>query len=335
MKVSVIVPIYNSAEYLHQCIDSILIQDLDEFEVLLVDDGSTDDSSTIIDDYMARDSRICAIHKQNGGISSARNAGIKVAKGEYMIFLDSDDWWNSKDCLRNLYAIAVNTNADLVRGNYYRVDDDGNQRNDWRTPTPSMEYQNCVMDSVSFLQSVICGHYYAPLCLFKQSCFEDIRFDEELCYQEDVDFLSLLLTKPLRCVYIPLFFYNYRFRPNSMVCLNNIVKLKSAFSVVKKMYSFSNLCPTEAQKLFYIRKAVFLYKDTFCMELTREPLYLEISRIVRTVKLKALNRNVRRWIRESGLQKRLWPFYLMSMLPPVIAIRAIRMKHNVARCISK
>ena len=335
MTVSVIIPIYNLPKYLRQCVDSALGQNFDDFEVILVDDGSTDDCVAIVDEYAAADCRVKAIHKKNGGLSSARNAGLDVAEGDYVIFLDSDDWWNSKDCLRKLYDMAVNNEVDIIRGNYSRVDDDGNQINDWKTPTPSLEFQNCVMDSASFWQSVICGHYYVPLCLFKQSCIKDIRFDEELIFQEDIAFWSLLLTKPLRCVYTPLFFYNYRFRPNSMASLNNVAKLKSAISVVNKLYFFSSLCSTEVQTQLYIRKAVFLYKDMFCMELTREPLYLEIRGIVRLVNLKALNRNVQRWIRESGLQKRLKSFYMMSMLPPVIAIRTIRMKHNIARFLSK
>lgn len=335
MNISVIVPIYNLPEYLRQCVDSVLCQNFDDFEVILVDDGSTDDSVAIVDEYAAKDCRVKAVHKKNGGSSSARNAGLDVAEGDYVIFLGSDDWWNTKDCLSNLYNVAVDREADLVRGNYYRVDDYGNRSNDWGIPSPGDEFQDCVMDSISFLQSVVCGHYYVWLYLFKRSCLKDIRFDEELYYQEDIDFVSLLLAKPLRCVYTPLFFYNYRFRPNSMASLNNVVKLKSAISVVNKLYFFSSLCSTEVQTQLYIRKAVFLYKDMFCMELTREPLYLEISRIVRVANLKALNRNVRRWIRESGLLNLLWPFYMMSMLPPVIAIRVIHIKQNIAIHISK
>lgn len=90
--ISVIVPVYNVEKYLHRCVDSILNQTYENLEILLVDDGSTDGSGAICDEYAQRDSRVRVIHKENGGLSSARNAGIDAAKGEYLAFVDSDDW---------------------------------------------------------------------------------------------------------------------------------------------------------------------------------------------------------------------------------------------------
>ena len=91
-KISVIVPVYNVEKYLHKCVDSILKQTLSDIELILVDDGSPDGSGAICDEYAQKDSRVKVIHKPNGGVSSARNAGIKVAKGEWLCFVDSDDW---------------------------------------------------------------------------------------------------------------------------------------------------------------------------------------------------------------------------------------------------
>lgn len=92
--VSIIIPVYKVEQYLRQCVDSILGQRLESFEIILVDDGSPDGSGKICDEYAEKDSRIRVIHKENGGLSSARNAGIDASLGEYIIFLDSDDWWN-------------------------------------------------------------------------------------------------------------------------------------------------------------------------------------------------------------------------------------------------
>lgn len=95
MTISVIVPIYNAEKFLHYCIDSILNQSFVDFEILLVNDGSTDNSGRICDEYAGKDTRAKVIHKQNGGVSSARNAGIEAAKGEYICFVDSDDYLES------------------------------------------------------------------------------------------------------------------------------------------------------------------------------------------------------------------------------------------------
>ena len=94
--ISVIVPVYNVAAYLPECLDSILSQDYDKLEVILIDDGSTDDSGTICDDYAARDGRIRVIHQKNGGAAAAKNAGLRAATGEYLSFVDSDDFLEPK-----------------------------------------------------------------------------------------------------------------------------------------------------------------------------------------------------------------------------------------------
>lgn len=111
--ISCIVPVYNVEKYLANCVDSILKQTFANFELILVDDGSTDKSSSICDEYAIKDSRIKVIHKINGGVSSARNTGLDIAKGEYITFIDSDDWVDSNYFL-TLYKAAIETNADLV-----------------------------------------------------------------------------------------------------------------------------------------------------------------------------------------------------------------------------
>ena len=95
MRFSVIVPVYNVEDYLDKCIISILGQDYNDFEIILIDDGSTDKSGMICDEYQSKDERIHVVHKSNNGLSSARNTGIKEAKGDYLVFVDSDDWIDS------------------------------------------------------------------------------------------------------------------------------------------------------------------------------------------------------------------------------------------------
>jgi glycosyltransferase involved in cell wall biosynthesis len=111
--ISVIVPVYNVENYIRECIDSILAQTFHSFELLLIDDGSTDESGRICDEYKTIDSRIHVIHKENGGLSSARNRGLDESKGEYICFIDSDDAVKV-DYLDKLYCEIENNNVDMV-----------------------------------------------------------------------------------------------------------------------------------------------------------------------------------------------------------------------------
>lgn len=106
-KLSVIVPVYNAEDYLHRCIDSILAQTFTDFELLLINDGSKDNSGKICDEYAAKDNRIRVFHKDNGGVSSARNVGLDNVRGEYVTFVDSDDWIEPEMYKAMLYELGV------------------------------------------------------------------------------------------------------------------------------------------------------------------------------------------------------------------------------------
>ena len=111
--VSVVIPVYNVEQYLRECVDSVLRQTYSSYEIILVDDGSTDSSGSICDAYAAKDNRISVIHKANGGLSSARNAGLEKSKGKYVYFLDSDDYI-VEDALEKLVGTAEKENAEIV-----------------------------------------------------------------------------------------------------------------------------------------------------------------------------------------------------------------------------
>lgn len=115
--ISIIVPVYNSASTLPNCIESLLTQTYPDFEILLIDDGSKDTSSSLCDMYMSQDSRIRTFHKVNGGVSSARNLGIKQAKGEYITFCDADDSFEP-DALSFFYNTISQYNPDIIRTGY-------------------------------------------------------------------------------------------------------------------------------------------------------------------------------------------------------------------------
>ena len=127
-KVTVIIPVYNVAAYLPQCLDSVIAQTLDDIEIICVNDGSKDESLAVLNEYAAQDSRIKIIDKANAGVSAARNDGIAAAQGEYIAFLDGDDFLEP-DCLEKVYATAVSGNFDTVVFKHNLID--GNKKTVW------------------------------------------------------------------------------------------------------------------------------------------------------------------------------------------------------------
>ncbi|MBR2280848.1 MAG: glycosyltransferase family 2 protein [Ruminococcus sp.] len=123
--ISIVVPVYNVEKYLNQCVDSILMQTYKDFEIILVDDGSTDSSGKICDEYAEENGNIKVIHKQNEGLGLARNTGIEQTNGDYVTFLDSDDYWGSEKALSALMDSIEKNNADTCIGGYTRVTNDG------------------------------------------------------------------------------------------------------------------------------------------------------------------------------------------------------------------
>ena len=137
--ISVIVPIYKVEKYLCKCVDSIINQTYNNLEIILVDDGSPDNCPKICDEYAKQDSRIKVIHKENGGLSDARNAGMKIAKGEYVSFIDSDDYI-SDDFIETLYTTMKTENSDIVECDIVKFEDG---------TTPVVEKENCEINSFS------------------------------------------------------------------------------------------------------------------------------------------------------------------------------------------
>ena len=152
-KLSVIVPVYNTEKYLRECIDSILAQTFRDFELILVDDGSTDGSGTICDEYAKQDARIRVIHQENGGITVARKSGVRVACGEYVTFVDSDDWID-----REMYHILLSQeHADIIICNMIRF-----TRSD-------KILLKCCIEPGSYDKQKLMDRFY-PIMLFDYNC---------------------------------------------------------------------------------------------------------------------------------------------------------------------
>lgn len=185
--VSVIIPVYNVSDYLSHCIDSLLSQTCHDFELVLVDDGSTDGSAEICDAYASKDARIKVVHQANGGVSSARNKGIEMAKGEYVCFVDADDWVE-KDMIELLYSAADNKKADFVYCDYIQEkDNDVNY----------IETARCVENDSRATKMNILNGWFVSSCMsiIRRSILtqHNIRFNEYLRYNEDFNFIAKCL----------------------------------------------------------------------------------------------------------------------------------------------
>lgn len=201
--ISIIVPVYNAEKYLRKTLDSILSQTYTNWECLLIDDGSKDSSGVICDDYATNDCRFKVYHKENGGVASARQYGILVAKGDYSIHVDSDDWIHC-DMLKILCEKAVSTNADIVVCDFTNVG-----KKCW-------EVKQNIVDSSSetLLIGILKGLYFGSLWnkLIRHSLYSqyNVHFFEGINYCEDVLVEAQLLKHNLKVSYVPkvLYYYN-------------------------------------------------------------------------------------------------------------------------------
>lgn len=155
-KFSVVVPCYNVEKYLPQCIDSLCKQTLSDIEIILVDDGSPDNSGKICDEWAEKDNRIKVIHKPNGGVSAARNDGMAIAEGEYIIFCDSDDWL-PENALETLYNEGKRTDADVVIGDVYKTFKN-------KIKLGQLYAKSFVTNDRSFIDKIIQCDFYRTYC---------------------------------------------------------------------------------------------------------------------------------------------------------------------------
>ena len=214
LRVSIIIPVYNVEKYLGKCLDSCLSQNLrgNEYEIIVVNDGSPDNCHKIIEDYEIKYSNIIVINKPNGGLSSARNAGLKVAKGEYVWFVDSDDWIeeNMSETLRTIQSLPE---ADVYCFDTNTVDENGEfVKKITRTLKPFSSYSGMEMyNSFSYPFSAVQFNFWKRTFLIENNLW----FKEGALY-DDWQFILRAYALMNKCVYLGIVMYNYRIRTNTI-----------------------------------------------------------------------------------------------------------------------
>ena len=262
-KISIIVPIYNLESYLDECVSSIVNQTYTNLEIILVNDGSTDRSGAICDKYKAKDERIVVIHQENQGVSVARNNGLDIAIGDYIGFVDADDWIEP-DMFEVLYINMLKYNADISMCRYKHVDQDSLKNLKKNTTLNGIDILKCYL-SEYHITNIINDSVWSKL--YRSSLLDNIRFPEHQTY-EDILFTCKSIINANRLVMSPECLYNYNFRSNSIVHMP--LSLKS-FDIIK----------ANIQRYEYIKSTHFEY-ELLCRKLLLKEIINFFYRIAAT-----------------------------------------------------
>ena len=228
MRFSIIIPVYNVEIYLRECLDSVLNQSFEDWEAICVNDGSTDHSVNILDEYASNDHRFKFINQPNGGLSAARNTGMKAAKGEYILFLDSDDWLE----LDTLEVISeALADEDMVCFSGRRFFESEGQYHDVdqlleRTYTSGMDYYN---------ENALLRRDFAFVCVVLRAYRKDYLLAHELWFKEGIFHEDNLFT-PFACYYAKR--VNYRVRANSITTTSNTKRLRDLLKTANTLAAF-------------------------------------------------------------------------------------------------
>jgi glycosyltransferase involved in cell wall biosynthesis len=262
--ISIIVPVYNMEGYLDRCMSSILNQTYKNLEIILVDDGSTDSSPKICDDYALKDNRIKVVHKENGGLSDARNAGLKIATGDYIGYVDSDDWIEN-DMYERMYNACVENDAQLAVCRYFREYDDktindGTKRLEILDKNEILRIYITDKDGYMVYNSVWSK-------LFKRKLVEGVVFPKGR-NSEDIMYTTRALCKLDKAVYIDTCLYHYVLdRKDSIM---NVAKTERMFKDeipfwcehIKFIRNNVSDDMGDLAAYYYYRRLLFYYIDT-------------------------------------------------------------------------
>jgi glycosyltransferase involved in cell wall biosynthesis len=216
MVLSIVVPIYNVEKYLPKCLDSILGQNFSDFELILVNDGATDASKTICEMYANKDKRIIVLNKINGGLSSARNYGIEIAKGDFISFIDSDDWLVDNS-LGEIMATIIETKSDILIAGHYVISENN------EVLETHIKNETRILTRVEGLELILKDkelHSYAWDKIYKTSLFKTIRYPEGRNF-EDTATTYKLFNISNKIIQINKAYYNYYRRVGSISLISS------------------------------------------------------------------------------------------------------------------
>lgn len=258
IKISIVIPVYNVEKYLQECVDSIVKQSYKNIEIILVDDGSKDNSPKLCDELAKTDDRIKVIHKENGGLSSARNAGMKVITGDYFVFLDSDDYWTDLDFLKKIVNDKLIMNPDIIIFGYSK---DKKLLEEY-TRNKDLENQiNCDTKKETFRQLILNDKLHSSACnkLFSSNLLNENTFFIEGICSEDIDWIARMIILANKIMYYDDYIYFYRENENSIthsITRKNIIDLVGQ---IKRVVAYSEKIKNEDYYEWYMNYCAYQY----------------------------------------------------------------------------
>ena len=277
--VSVIIPVRNSGRYFRECLDSVTRQTLQDIEIIIIDDASTDGSDTVAEAYAAQDPRITVIHHtESTGAGPARNDGMAIAKGEYIAFMDSDDLYPAADVLEKLYRTAVEKKANICGGSLYKIDADGNIL-DMKVPDQYFEKEGWV----NYRDYQYDGGFYR--FLYRKNFLKENniifpvykRFQDSVFFVKAMDKANLFYALPS---------YTYSYRKKHKTILWTYQKIKDHLTGVREILTFSS--QKEYCRLHYLMSKNILETVRYKINFSLKPLFLfEVIKLITLI-----NRNL-------------------------------------------
>ena len=307
-EISIIVPVYNVEKYLKRCIDSILNQSFTNFELILVDDGSTDNSGKIIDEYAIKDERIKVIHKENGGQGSARNRGLDIAKGNYIGFVDSDDWIH-KDMYKCMYQIINEDSTDIVQVGHNTVEKYTKDKRCNINDLNIICIDNIIEKFTDCNSFEILPLIFPVNKLYRRELWKNLRFPEGK-FAEDLRIIYKIYDITTKYKIIDYNFYNYYMSPNSSTRGEFNIKKLEDLEAWEEMFQFF--------KNKYSDIDISNLKAVFCRRLLRYYfLTCEYKNIQIDLK-KKFNSNVKNVLKSKKLNYKEKSVYLLFRISPIL-----------------
>lgn len=284
LKYSIIVPVYNVEKYLAECVDSLLAQDTeDSYEIILVDDGSQDISGELCDKYAAKDPRVRVLHKKNGGVSSARNAGMEKARGTYLLFVDPDDWCESNWLSEISRKILEAPDVDMILYGFETFGDGVSSSTIVPNPLPVNKNGKTYLEQLDQ-----CGGTPTPMVwchMFRTTLLrrENIRFNEEYCVSEDMDFVTQYAIYAIKFEVISRVLYHYRVRAGSLIRTGSPEKNRTRLMVAEKWFDWS---PSGGRANQYTSVVIAILRQDGANFMQTAPVRWDIMKQVTTFQLK-------------------------------------------------